>query len=202
MLQRKVPDRERLELGIAGGHSLLVLVVELAKAHGHLATTRPRSRHDDERTCGLHVVVLPVPLFGIDQGHIVRVALDRVVVVGLDAHLFELRLVRLGAGLAVEVGDHDAADEKAPADELCAQAQDIHVVGDAVVGAHLVLLDVVGTDDDDDLGAVAQLLEHPQLAVRLESGQNPAGVIVVEKLAPKFQIEFVSELGNAFLDVF
>lgn len=202
VLQRKVPDRERLELGIAGGHSLLVLVVELAKAHGHLATTRPRSRHDDERTCGLHVVVLPVPLFGIDQGHIVRVALDRVVVVGLDAHLLELRLVRLGAGLAVEVGDHDAADEKAPADELCAQSQDIHVVGDAVVGAHLVLLDVVGTDDDDDLGTVAQLLEHPQLAVRLESGQNPAGVIVVEKLAPKFQIEFISELGNAFLDVF
>ena len=202
VLQRKVPDRERLEFGIARRYSLLVLVVELAEAHGHLSAARPRSRHDHERTGCLHVIILTVALFGVNQGYIVRVTLDRVVVVGLDAHLFELRLVRLGAGLAVEVGDHDAADEKAPADELCAQAQDIHVVGDAVVGAHLVLLDVVGTDDDDDLGAVAQLLEHPQLAVQLESGQNPAGVIVVEKLAPKFQIEFVSELGNAFLDVF
>ena len=202
VLQRKVPDRERLELGIARRHSLLVLVVELAEAHGHLSATRPRSRHDDERTCGLHVVVLPVALLGIDQRHVVRVTLDGVVVVGLYAHLLELCLVRLGAGLAVEVGDHDAADEEAPVLEFRSQTQYIHVVGDAVVGAHLVLLYVIGTDDNDDLRAVAELLEHTQFAVRLEPRQNPARMIVVKQFAAKLQIELVPELSYAFLDVF
>ncbi len=180
MLKRKVPDRERLELGVAGRDSFLVLVVELAEAHGHLPAARPRRRHDDERTGGLHIVVPSVSVLGVYQGHVVRVPLDCVVVAGLDAHLLEPGLVRLGAGLAVEVCDHNTADKESPVLKLRAEAQDIHVVGDAVVRAHLAFFYVVGTDDDDDLGAVTKLLEHPQFAVRLESGQHPARVIVVK----------------------
>ena len=202
VLQRKVPDGECLEFGVARRDSLLVLVVELAEAHGHLSAARPRSRHDHERTGCLHVIILTVALFGVNQGYIVRVTLDRVVVVGLDAHLLELGLVSFGAGLTVEMGDHHAADQEAPVLELRAEPQDIHVIGDAVVGPHLVLLYVIGTDDNDDLRAVAELLEHPQLAVRLESRQDPAGVVVVKQFASKLKIELVPELGYAFLDVF
>ena len=100
------------------------------------------------------------------------------------------------------MGDHHAADKEAPVLELRAEPKDIHVIGDAVVGPHLVLLYVIGTDDNDDLRAVAELLEHPQLAVRLESRQDPAGVVVVKQFASKLKIELVPELGYAFLDVF
>jgi len=89
----------------------------------------------------------------------------------------------------------------APLLELRAQAQHVLVVGDAQVGAHLVLLDVSGADDDDDLGVLAQLGEHTQLAVGLEAGQNAAGMVVVEELATQLEVEFVAELGDAFLDV-
>lgn len=40
MRQRKIPDREGLELGIAGGRAMLVLVIELRQAGGKLARAR------------------------------------------------------------------------------------------------------------------------------------------------------------------
>jgi hypothetical protein len=52
-----------------------------------------------------------------------------------------------------------------------------------------VLLNVESTNDDDYFGTGTQLLEHPELAVGLESRQYSAGMIVVEKLAAKLQIK-------------
>ena len=46
----------------------------------------------------------------------------------------------------------DAAHKQADALEGIDQAQHVHIVGDAVVTAHLVGDDVLGADDDDDLG--------------------------------------------------
>ena len=85
--------------------------------------------------------------------------------------------------------------------EFVAEPEHVHVVGDAQVGPHLALLDVCGTDDYHYFRAVAQLGQHPELAVRLETRENPACVVIVEELASEFEIKLVSELGDALLDV-
>ena len=97
--------------------------------------------------------------------------------------------------------DDDAAHHEVALHEFVAQAQHILVVGDAKVGTHLVALDVLGTDDDDDFQTVAQLREHTQLRVRKESRQHTRGVVVVEELAAQFEVEFSVELCNALADV-
>ena len=70
---------------------------------------------------------------------------------------------------------------------LCA-AQRVFVVGDAEVGANLVLLDVFGADDDDYLYRVGELGQHAQFGIRLEAGQDAGSVMVVEEFAAEFKI--------------
>ena len=65
---------------------------------------------------------------------------------------------------------------------------------------------VNGTTPSADLQArmdraADYLLEHPDLAVRLESRQHPGGVVVVEQLAAELQIQLAAELGDALFDL-
>ena len=201
MLQREVPYGESLELGVSGLHATLVFVVELAEAYGHLAAAGARGCDDDEGPGGLHIVVAAETLVGVDERNVRGIALDGIVVVGLDAQAFQLLAVEVGGVLTVVVGDDDGADEEAAVLEFRAQAQHVLIVGDAQVAAHLVLLDVDGRDDDDNLRGVGQLLQHAQLRVGLESREHTACVVVVEELSAQFEIELSGEFGNTFLDV-
>ena len=202
MLQRKVPDREGLELGIAGLDAALVLLIQLAEADGHLAAAGAGGSDDDERAGGLDIVVLAEALLGVDEGDVLGIAFNGVMIVDLDAHAFQTLAVGIGAGLAVVMGDDHRTHHEAAAHELVAQAKDIHVIGDAEIAADLVLFNVNGTDDDDDLAVVYELREHLELVVRLEARQHAAGVVIVEKLASELHVELVAELGDAFLDMF
>ena len=202
VLQRNAPDGEGLELGVAGLHAATVLVVELAEAYGHLAAAGTWGGDDHQRACGLDVVVLAEAVIGIDEFDVGGVALNNIMIVGLDAHAFETLAVGSGGGLAAVVGNDDAGDQEAALHEDLAQAQHVLVVGDAEVAAFLILLDVHGADDDDDFGIVFQLGEHLQLTVGLEAGQHTTGVVVVEQFTAKFKIKLIAELGDALFDVF
>ena len=85
MRQRKIPDREGLELGIAGGGAVLMLVIQLLEASGKLARARAGRRHDDERTRGLDELVLAVAIVRNDQIDVVRIALNGIVQLGGNA---------------------------------------------------------------------------------------------------------------------
>ena len=98
-------------------------------------------------------------------------------------------------------GQADAAHEQATLLKGVDEAQNIEVVGDAVVAAHLVADDVLRADDDDDLGLILQLQQHLQLRVRLETGQHAGGVVVIEQLSAEFQIQLVVELRDPLADV-
>ena len=124
------------------------------------------------------------------------------VVIHLDAHVLQTLAVSLGAGLSVEVRDDHAVDAEVAGQEFIPEAKDVHVIGDAQVLAHLVLLDVNCADDDDNLYVVLELHEHLELTVRLETGEYAAGVKVVEEFAAKLHVQLVAESGDAFLDVF
>ena len=103
--------------------------------------------------------------------------------------------------LAGVLGDDHAAHIEAQPPEYVDQPQHVHVVADAQVAAHLVLLDVPGADGHHDLHVVLQRPQHPDLAVRLEARQHPGRVVVVEQLAAELQIQLAAELGAPRRDV-
>ena len=92
-------------------------------------------------------------------------------------------------------GHADAAHEQAHALEGVDEAENVEVVGDAVVAAHLAADDVLRADDDDDLGLLLELQQHLQLGVRLKARQHAGGVVVVEQLAAELQIQLAAKLG-------
>ncbi len=115
-------------------------------------------------------------------------------------HALQPGLEQVRAGLAGVLGDGDGADVEPEVPEDVDQADDVHVVGDAQVAAHLVLLDVVGIDGDDDLRLVLQLQQHADLVVGLKARQHAGGVVVVEQLAAELQIQLAAEKVDAFAD--
>ena len=64
MVQRKIPDGERLVFGIAGVDAALVLVVQLRQARGEFAGARAGRGDHDERSAGLDVLVPAVAVIG------------------------------------------------------------------------------------------------------------------------------------------
>ena len=201
MRQRKIPDREGLEFGIAGGGTVLMLVIQLREASGELARARAGRRHDDERTGGLDKLVLAIAVVGHDQVDIVRIPLDGIVELGGNAERVQAVAEHIGSGLAGVLGDDHGRDSKAVAAEQVNQAQHILVIGNAKVTTSLVLLDVVRVNGDDDLDVVGYALEHAKLAIRLKTRQHAARVIVVKQLAAKLQIELATKLRDALLNV-
>ena len=201
VLEGQVPDGEGLELGVARLDAPLVLMVELGQAGGHLTAAGAGGCDDDEGALGLDVVVLAVALVADDAGHIVGVARDLVVAEGAHAHAVQLVLKGFDFGGGGVHGHADAAHEQAHALEGVDEAENVEVVGDAVVAAHLAADDVLCADDDDDLGLLLELQQHLQLGVRLKARQHAGGVVVVEQLAAKLEVELVVELCDALPDV-
>ena len=122
--------------------------------------------------------------------------------IGSDSETLKSGPVCIGADLTVVVCNHDTAYGEAPIFKFGFEPEHVGVVGYAKILTHLVLFYVDRAYDNYDFGTVAELLKHLELAVRLEAGKYPACVIVVKQFSAQFQIKFVSELPDAFLDMF
>ena len=201
VLERQVPDGEGLKLGVARAHAVLVLVVELGEAGRHLAAAGARRGDDDERVCGRDIIVAAKALVAHDVGNIGGVARDGIVAVVADAECVEALDESVRRVLPRVLRDAHAADIEAQRAERVDQSQAVVIVGDAEVAAHLVFLNVVRVDRDDDLHIVAQLLEHADLAVGLEAGKHARGVVVVKELAAELQVQLAAELADALADM-
>ena len=201
MCEGQVPDREGLELGVAGGSAVLVLVIELRQAGGKLARAGAGGGDHDERTGGLDELVLAIAVVGHDQVDVVRIALDGIVQLGGNAERVQAIAEDIGSGLAGVLGDDHGRDGKAVTTEQVNQAQHVLVIGNAQVATGLVLLDMVGVDGNDDLNVIGNALEHAELAIRLKTRQHAARVIVVKQLAAKLQIQLAAKLRDALLNM-
>ena len=199
--QGQGPDGERLKFGIARGDAALVLVIELGQAGGHLAGAGARRRDHHQRAAGFNVVVFAKTLLGDHVLHVGGVALDGIVAVAADAQGGEPLQKGVCGHLTVVSGENDAAHVQVHAAENVDQTQHVLLVGDPQIAAGLVLLNGHGVDGDDDLHVVLELLEHPDLAVRLKARQDAGGVIVVKEFAPELQIQLAAELLDPLADV-
>ena len=201
MFQRQVPYRERLEFGVSGFDAPLVLLIELAEAHCHFPAARSRCCDYYQRFCGLHIVIFPEPFIGVDESHIVGVAVYGVMVVGFDAEVLEALSVGIRTVLPVIMSYDHRIDKESAVLELVSESQNILVVCDSEVLTDFVLFYVNGADDNNYFGTVAQLLKHLQLAVRKKSWQDAARMEVVEEFAAELKVEFVAEFFNPFDDM-
>ena len=202
MLERQVPDGERLELRVAGRDAPLPIVVHLAQARRQLAGARAGGRHDDEVPRGLGPLIGAEALLRDDRGHGVRVAGDHAVAGHLQAEALELLEERQRTVVGVlQLRDHHVLHQEPALPEHVHEAQDVVLVRDAQVGADLVPLEVLGVEAHQDLGLVLDAVEHRDLVVRGEAGQDAGGVQVVEELAAHLQVQLPADLAAAFLDV-
>ena len=99
------------------------------------------------------------------------------------------------------MGDDHTAHIQTYLLELATQTQHILVVCNTEVATHLILLDVDSADYGDNLGTVAQLREHTQLTIGQESRQDTASVVIIEEFTAKFEIELISKLADALLNL-
>ena len=201
MLEGQVPDGEGLKLGVTGGHSPLIIMIELGKAGRHLTAAGSGRCDHHQGTAGLNIVILAKALVADHIRHIGRIPGNGIMAVALNPKGGKALDKSVRSGLSRITGDHDAAYIQVHAAENIDQAQNIIFIGDAKIAADLALFNVRRSDGNDDLHIVLELLEHPDLAVRLKPRQHPGGMIVVKELAAKFQIQLAAELGDPLADL-
>ena len=172
-----------------------MLVVELRQTHGQFAAARARRRHHNQRPRRLDILVFAVALVRHNKLNVVWVAIDFVVAVRRDSQLFQPLFEPNGCGLVVEFCQANAAHHQPHAVELVNQAQNVLVVGYAIVGADFVRFDIFGVDSHHNLDFILEFQQHLHFRVGMEARQHTRCVIVVEQLAADFQIKFVAEFG-------
>ena len=200
VVQGQIPHGEGLEFGVTCLTAPAVFMVELAEAGGHFPAAGPGGGDHHQGMAGLDVVVAAIALVADDQFDIVGIPGDGVVAAGPDAQNVQTPEESVRRGLAAVLGHHHAAHIQVHPAKHVDEPQYILLVGDAQVAPDLVLFDISGADGDHDLHILFQLLEHPDLAVRLEAGQNPGGMVVVKELSAKFQVELSAELSDPLPD--
>ena len=176
-------------------------MVELAQAGGQLAAAGAGGSDHHQLPGGLDVVVAAKALGTDYVGGVGGIARNMVVMVYPDAHALQPGLESPGNALAVVAGEHHAGHVQTQIPEHANEADHVPVIGDAQVATDFVFLDVIGVDGNDHLHLLLHLQQHPQLAVRLEAGKHPGGVIVVIQLAAEFQVQLAAELPDSLPDV-
>ena len=189
----QIPDGEGLKLGVARLDAALVVVVELREAGCHLAAAGAGRGDNDQRALGLDIVVLAVALLAGDQLCVGGVTGDRIVAEDAHAEVFQPLDEGVCGGLPGVLRDDDRADIQPDAGESVDQPDCVRIVGDAEVGAHLVLRHRHGGDDDHNFRLVFNLHQHADLAVRGEAGQHARRMKVVKQLAAELEIELAAE---------
>jgi hypothetical protein len=113
--------------------------------------------------------------------------------IGADAELLEPLAEGVRSTLAVILGDDDAADIQADCGKSVDLAENLLIVGDAEIATDLVFFDVAGIDDNDDLGLILELRQHPDLGIRLESRQPAGGMGIVKKFSAELKVKLPAE---------
>ena len=122
MLQGQIPYGEGFELSITGSDAASILLIELAETHSHFSAAGSGSRNDDEGAFGLNIIVASKAFFGVNECHIIGVAIDGIMDPGAYAHASEAFTIERGALLTIVMGDDNACHPEVAIDKLFAQA--------------------------------------------------------------------------------
>ena len=192
MVQRKIPDRECLELGIGCFYSALMLVVHLRKAGCKLSAAWARAGDYNDRLLGLYIWVCAVALLAYNQIHIGGVPFGELVGIYLHSAVLHGGPECIGRRLPVVSCNYNCFYRNAPGPEVVDSLHNIGVVGYAEVGPHLLLLYIRSRDAHYDIYRVLHLCKEVHLHIGVKTRQNPGGMEVEKDFAAEFQIELVA----------
>ena len=198
MSERNIPDREGFKFRVARADTASVLVIELRKTGRHLAAAGAGCGYDDKLTRGFDIIIFTKAVIADDAFDIIGIIFDGIMTVDLDAEGFQASLEDLHGRLVCILCDDNAANVKPDTAECVDETKRIEVVRDAKVAAALVFFDIARRNGNDDLCAVAELIEHLDLAVGMETGQYAGGMKIIEKLAAEFEVELTAEIRDSF----
>ena len=106
VFQWQAPHRESLKLGISSTNATLVFAIKLAQTYRHLTTTWTWRRDNHQRTGCLHIIILSEPLVRGNQLYIMRIAINQIVAIGLDAHTFQTVTELVSGTLSIIMSDN------------------------------------------------------------------------------------------------
>ena len=121
--------------------------------------------------------------------------------VDTDAQILQPPSEEKGAVLPGILCDGYAAHIEAVFMKRVDQAQDVGIIGDAQITAYFIFLNVLCAYDNDQLCLAFELLEHMELGIRRKARKHAGSVIIIKKLAAKFQIQLMVELLDALPDM-
>ena len=202
MFQRQRPYREGLELSVPCPYATFILIIKLTETNRHFTATRARRSDNDKGAFGLHIIVFPESLVRGYERHIVWIALDEIMTIGLYIITFKTLLKGYGSRLTVIMCDNYRTDHKPTILEFSAKTEHVLVISDSEISAFFIFLYIGCTNDDNNLDAIAYFLKHAQLAVGLKSRKHTAGVMIVEELSSQFEVQLAIELGDSLFDMF
>ncbi len=189
MVYGQVPDGETLVLCISCTAAAAAFVVNLREAGGKLAASGTGGGYNNNITVHRNEGICAVAVLGDNIINILGVAGYGLVEPDFDvASLEHVRKVQ-GTLFSGETGYDNLVRLDVPGGKVIYHLENVRVIGNSEVAAHLAVLNVCGIDADYYIQAVFQGLEDTHLYVGVKAGKNSCCVIVEKQLSAAFQIE-------------
>ena len=202
MFQRNIPDWESLKFRIACFDTTFVFVIKLGKAGSHFSASWSRGSNDNQWSCCFDIVILTISFVTYDKGSIVWITRNQIKHINFDSKLLQTFLECVCTFLSCILSDADTSYIKTALCEYFHKAEHIFIISDTKVTSDFILINVSCADYDDDLCLIRKLHQHAQFTVRLKSRKNSGSMVVIKKLAAKFQIKLVTKLADTFPNMF
>ena len=158
-----------------------MLIIQLTQTYRHLSAARTRSCHHYQRTGCLDIIIQTKALRRSYQIHIMRIAVNDIMIINLYALSLQTLAVCISRTLSGIVGNDYRRYTKATFGKLFAQTQHVFIIGNTQVLTHLITLDIFRRKDDDNLHGVLQLRKHTQLTIGQETRQNTTRMHIIEE---------------------
>jgi len=193
VIDRKVPDGEGFELGIASLNTAFIFVVKVVEASSQLSAARAGTGNDHDGLGGLDVFVDTITLVADNGFNIGGITTDGVMGVDFDAPLFQAALEGFGRSLVFIAGYNDGGDIDAPFPEIVNGLEGVVVVGNAKIGSDLLTFNSAGMDTQDNVNFILEQLQQTHFDIGIKAREHPGSVIIEENLAAKLQVKFIVE---------
>ena len=143
VLQRQVPNREGFKLSVACLDSPLLLMIKLRKADSHFTAAGAGCGYNYKRTGSFNVIIFAVAVIADNKLNILRVIINFIVLIDLNAETLKLFFEGSRRGLSRKLSHNNTADFKSEALVNVHKTKHIKVICNAYIAPDLIFFNVI-----------------------------------------------------------